>query len=400
MRGKIMHDCGSKGRAVLPFVFAVLGLLLHLAWIVQADEYATGYAAFQRRDYTTAFRTWEPLAQQGMAVAQFNLGILYARGLGVTQDYAIAARWFRRAADQGYAAAQFNLGTLYSRGLGVPQDNIRAYIWLHLAARQGLKDAVEGLDRVAQWMAASDITMAQDRARAWRPQATQPPPTQPQPTPQAPEPQGLNVVSSGTGFLVSRVGHILTNYHVIDDCGGISSRHGNIEQTLTVIASDPPNDLALLRQRRLPHAIAIFRAGRPVRPGDGVIVVGFPLRGLLASQANVTTGTISALAGLKDDARFVQMTAPVQPGNSGGPLLDQSGHVVGVVASKLDALRVAKAVGDLPQNVNFAIKATIAEAFLKRQGIAYQSAPSQQEHKSADIGEQAQQFTLVVECLQ
>jgi S1-C subfamily serine protease len=372
---------------------------MSLALGVHADKYAAGYAAFQRRDYTTALRTWKPLAQQGMAVAQFNLGILYARGLGVTQDYAIAARWFRRAADQGYALAQFNLGTLYSRGLGVRQDNIQAYIWLHLSARQGVKDAVEGLDRVAQRMVASDITRAQTSVRAWRPQAPPAPPAKSAPPPQAPQPQGLNVVGSGTGFIVSRVGHVLTNYHVIDDCGGISSRHGNLEQTLTVIASDPKNDLALLRQRRLPHTVAIFRAGRPVRPGDGVVVVGFPLRGLLASQANVTTGTISALAGLKDDTRFVQMTAPVQPGNSGGPLLDQSGHVVGVVASKLDALRVAKAVGDLPQNVNFAIKAAIAEAFLKRQGIAYQTATSQREHKSADIGEQAQQFTLVVECL-
>src|SRR5439155_21695916 len=99
--------------------------------------------------------------------------------------------------------------------------------------------------------------------------------------------------------------------------------------------------------------------GRAVRQGDGIVAVGFPLRGLLASGPNVTTGTISALAGLGDDSRYLQITAPVQPGSSGGPLLDQSGNVVGVVVGKLDALRVAQAIGDIPQNVNFAINAAV-----------------------------------------
>ena len=118
--------------------------------------------------------------------------------------------------------------------------------------------------------------------------------------------------------------------------------------------------------------IARLRAGRSRRPGDGVVVVGFPLHGLLASEASVTTGAGSALAGLGDDTRCLQITAPVQPGNSGGPLLDQAGHVVGLVVSKLNAMYIAKATGDIPQNINFSIKRTVAMSFLDSQSVEYE----------------------------
>jgi uncharacterized protein len=378
-------------RLVLTALFA-----LALAWPARAD-YATGYAAFQRGDYATAFQAWQVLATQGMAAAQFNLGILYAKGLGVSQDYATAAQWFRKAAEQDFAAAQFNLGNLYARGLGMPQDDVQAYVWFYVAARQGDRDAIEGLDIVAKRMSSEQVARAETIARAWQPQpqATPAPPiatTKPEPPP------GLNMRSSGTGFIINRQGEILTNYHVIDDCGALTSRHGDTEHHLTVVASDPPNDLALLKQDAEAHTFATFRAAPRVRPGESVIVVGFPLRGLLALEANVTTGAVSALAGVKNDARFLQVTAPVQSGNSGGPLFDQSGHVIGVVSSKLNALRIAEAIGDMPQNVNFAIKASVAQTFLQGHAIDYHTAPSEQEQKSADVGEAARAFTLVVEC--
>ena len=127
-------------------------------------------------------------------------------------------------------------------------------------------------------------------------------------------------------------------------------------------------------------------------------MVGFPLHGLLASEANVTTGTISALAGLGNDTRFLQITAPVQPGNSGGPLLDQSGNIVGVVVSKLDTMRIAKATGDIPQNINFAINGTVARAFLDASGVEYETSASSTSMGAADIGAAAKKFTLIVEC--
>src|SRR4029079_10829288 len=94
----------------------------------------------------------------------------------------------------------------------------------------------------------------------------------------------------------------------------------------------------------------------PVRAGEAIAVYGFPLAGVLSSTGNVVSGNVTALTGLGDDVRYFQISAPIQPGNSGGPLMDYSGLVVGIVNAKLNDLAFAKTTGDLPQNVNFAIK--------------------------------------------
>ena len=130
-----------------------------------------------------------------------------------------------------------------------------------------------------------------------------------------------------------------------------------------------------------------------------MVVVGFPLMGLLASGANITTGVVSAMAGLGDDSRMLQITAPVQPGNSGGPLLDQTGNVVGVVVAKLNALIVARRTGDIPQNVNFAIKGSVVRTFLDVNAVKYAIAPSNSTFDAATIGEHAVNFTVPIECL-
>jgi S1-C subfamily serine protease len=114
-----------------------------------------------------------------------------------------------------------------------------------------------------------------------------------------------------------------------------------------------------IAQRGLP-ALFILPLRASARLGEEIVVYGFPLAGLLASSGNVTTGNITALAGLGDDIRFLQISAPVQPGNSGGPVLDRNGNIVGIVVSKLDAIKTAIATQDIPQNVNFAIKLRVA----------------------------------------
>ncbi len=204
--------------------------------------------------------------------------------------------------------------------------------------------------------------------------------------------------SSGTGFVVSREGHVLTNYHVVANCLSIRTSTNGAQSELSVIATDKNNDLAIVKLSQPRSRVAQFREGRTIRSGDGVVVVGFPLRGVLASEANVTTGTVSAMAGIGNDARFLQITAPVQPGNSGGPALDTNGHVVGVVVGKLNALAIAFATRDIPQNVNFAIKEAVAKAFLDSHSIRYEVASSRKQLEAADIGEMAKQFTVFLEC--
>jgi hypothetical protein len=135
-----------------------------------------------------------------------------------------------------------------------------------------------------------------------------------------------------------------------------------------------------------------------VRAGDAIVALGYPLAGLLATTANVTVGNVSALAGLGDDSRYLQISAPVQPGNSGGPLLDASGHLVGIVTGKLNAALAIRITGDIPQNVNFALKAEVVRTFLDSKGIAYHSAPSDKQLSPADVGDITQPFTLRIEC--
>ena len=118
-----------------------------------------------------------------------------------------------------------------------------------------------------------------------------------------------------------------------------------------------------------------------------MLAAGFPLQGLLAAQVNVTTGIVSALAGPGDDTRFLQITAPVQPGNSGGPLLDASGHVVGVITGKLNALLMVKLTGNIPENVNFAINSSVARIFLDANRVKYITRQSKTKLDPADIGE-------------
>jgi hypothetical protein len=210
--------------------------------------------------------------------------------------------------------------------------------------------------------------------------------------------QGL---ATGSGIVVAAGGEVLTNAHVVEACSSIKLTFGDgSTEPGELVARDQQNDLALLRIRRKfdPARVAVFRDAPPLRPGDSIVVLGYPLSGVLASGPNLTVGNVSALAGLGDDTRYIQISAPVQPGNSGGPLVDTSGHLVGIVTAKLDALRVARAIGDVPQNVNFALKAQLAREFLDSKLISYKTAPSTTRLAPADVGDIARPFTVYIAC--
>jgi serine protease Do len=145
-----------------------------------------------------------------------------------------------------------------------------------------------------------------------------------------------------------------------------------------------------------PMTSASLRAG--VKIGEAIATFGYPLVGLLSTRGNFTTGTISAITGLGDDSRFLQITAPVQPGSSGGPMIDQAGNVVGVVVGKLDAIKLASVIEDVPQNVNFAIKTSVLMNFLDANGINYATASAGQPMLSADLAERARSISVLIEC--
>ncbi len=211
-------------------------------------------------------------------------------------------------------------------------------------------------------------------------------------------PAGRGAAQTGTGFFVSRDGYFVTNHHVVDGMSEFMASSPRSRVALQHVFSDPRNDLALLKCDTPPPTFAAFRSGPSARLGEGVLTIGYPLSGLLGSGAQVTTGNVSSLIGPGNDTRDLQFTAPVQRGNSGGPLLDLEGAVVGVVSAKLDAAKVHELTGDIPQNVNFAIKASIATSFLDAIGIEWQSQTPGTPRTAFEIAQQAQTFVLRVEC--
>lgn len=209
----------------------------------------------------------------------------------------------------------------------------------------------------------------------------------------APPPAATRRVATGTGFYINRQGHVLTNAHVVDKCRELTiSRQGAAAIPASVVKSDASNDLAVLIAAPSP-AVATFRAGRPVRAGETVVAYGFPLTGTLSSGGVVTNGSVSALSGLRDDSRYLQISAPIQGGNSGGPLLDTTGSVVGIITASLGSRS-----RDVPQNVNFALKTDVARTFLDSAGVPIETSAGGRDLSVADIGERARAFSVLIDC--
>ncbi len=204
----------------------------------------------------------------------------------------------------------------------------------------------------------------------------------------------LERTGSGSGFRVSSHGHVLTNDHVVSGCAEVRiPPYG----TVSVSARDEVSDLAILKAPK-GGVVAAFRQGAGVQQGAEVLAAGFPLHGILASGVHVTIGTVSALAGPRNDRRQFQFTAAVQPGNSGGPVVDTSGNAVGVVVSRLDQTEFAGTASISLQTVNFAVSAGTARAFLDSEGVEYVTAPSNANLKREEVAAAARGFTVLVEC--
>jgi S1-C subfamily serine protease len=203
--------------------------------------------------------------------------------------------------------------------------------------------------------------------------------------------------SSGTGFAIAP-GLVVTNHHVIRDCTSLAVViPGQGRRAARLIAEDPAADLALIYALGLPGSIAPLRT-TPARLGEPVFAFGFPLAGALSSAGNFTSGLVSALRGLGDKGGELQFSAPVQPGNSGGPLLDRSGLVIGVVQSKLDTIRAARVTGDIAQNVNFAVSGDVLLNFLEKSQANVQRQQPSVALDTTAVAEKAQAFSFQISC--
>ncbi len=178
------------------------------------------------------------------------------------------------------------------------------------------------------------------------------------------------IIGSGSGFIVTTSGYILTCYHVVNQANEIKVIAGDKKYFAQLIRADKHNDLALLKIEGRFSALA-FAPRHAVEMGSDVFTIGYPNPILQGVNQKLTEGNISSLTGFQDDIRLYQISTPVQPGNSGGPLMDNNGNVVGVLVSILNAEATFQITGNLPQNVNYALKTNYAMSVIDTVPEAY-----------------------------
>jgi S1-C subfamily serine protease len=365
---------------------------LAMNWLGDAYEYGkSGVVA----DNLVALDWYKKSAERLNASSMVSAGRIYAMGKGVTADGAEALRWFKKAVLQNNYNSYTWIANVYEFGRGgIAKSASQAYAWYLVVPANAPPDVVkaanEGKDRVAKVLSVTEVEesvknsktlVAQTMFAELSSMVTRPPTT---PVVQ----KGVY----GSGVVVSKRGDIVTNEHVVQGCEKVRVQPLGLD--VKVVAKDAKNDLALLKlEGALPPAIK-FRAGKGVRLGDELVAIGYPLRGLLSSGPIVTTGILNALSGANDDTSAFQMSATVQPGSSGGPIVDNTGALVGIVRARL-----LPSGPIAPQNVNFGINLSTVSGFLDAHAVDYTVGPTTSKPLSvSDITAQVQKATVQVEC--
>jgi len=354
-------------------------------------QYADGSGV--HKDSTEACKWFRKAAVQGHAEAQLNLGYCYESGSGVTKDSAEAVKWYRMAADQGDSKAQYNLGLCYFEGSGVVKNAVEAYKWWLLAGGQDNKDARKYMAVSERRMTREQIAEGQKLARDFKPRKA---PAAGVPIPGNGADDSIPRVT-GTGFFITDGGFLITNRHVVEGATQVRLATSAGLIAAKVVKVDAANDFALLKADGKFTALPVT-SSRAVKLGASMATVGFPNTGIQGFSPKLAKGEIAGLSGAADDARYFQISVPVQPGNSGGALVDERGNVVGVVSAKLNAAATLAASGALPENVNYAVKSSFLLGFLESVPEVANALkePNNREVKFEDVVKSAEQAAVLV----
>ncbi|MCX6929091.1 MAG: tetratricopeptide repeat-containing serine protease family protein [Verrucomicrobia bacterium] len=356
-------------------------------------------------------------AEQGDRLAQVMLALILKAGgfppfqIEVEADASEAAKWYLRAARQGDGDAQICIGQMFAEGDGIRQDFVEAYKWCNIAAgslekpdlstltpesrtaaKQLLRPVAERAkverNRFAGRMTLEQIAEAQQLTREFRPRKE---------SASHKSPSIENPTASGTGFFITEDGFLVTNEHVVKDGAQIRLLTSAGLISAKVVKVNAANDLALLKAEGRFAALPVATS-RTVRLGGTVATVGFPNIGLQGFAPKLAKGEVASLSGAQDDARYFQISEPVQPGTSGGALVDEHGNVVGVVSAKLSARAALKTSGALPENVNYAVKSSFLLGFLESvpEVPTKLKEPLSAERKFDDVVQTAQQAAVLV----
>jgi S1-C subfamily serine protease len=345
------------------------------------------------KNYVEAVKWYQKAAQQNYTEAQYDLGNCYLNGQGVPKNYREAVTWYRKAAEQNHSMAQHNLALCFLNGQGVPKDYVEAYKWLLLASAQSAEHSTKTIPQLEALMSRGQIAEGQKLAREFKPR-------------QGPPASADNSVaaiaqthptSSGTGFFITEDGYLITNEHVAGDGAQVRLVTASGLTPAKVVKVDAANDLALLKAEGKFDALPVA-SSRSVKLGSTAVTVGFPNIGLQGFAPKFARGEIASLSGPRDDPRFFQISVPLQPGNSGGALVDEHGNVIAVVSAKLSAAATLKATGELPENVNYAVKSSFLLGFLESvpEVASKLKDPNRSDMQSADVVEKAKGAAVLV----
>jgi len=344
-------------------------------------------------DMEKAFEWLEKAADQGNTKAYNNLAEFYAKGFGIKADLNKAFKWFKKSADLGSDEAEYRMGKFYENGIVVQKDIKKAIKWYRKSAKQDFRKAQISMGNIYyDGDEDSNIPKNYKKAANWYYQAAL--------NDKRDEEDNkiieAKVTSSGSGFFVTPT-HIITNNHVTSGCDELEVKNKGYKSTVELLDTDSTTDLSILVTGKPNKSFLHLRNRKPVSTGEQSIALGYPFSSTLGSELKVTSGNIAALTGFNNNIAELQLTSPVQPGNSGGPLLDDNGNVIGVIVSRLETS--SEITGDRPaQNVNFAIKSNMAKIFMDLNRVDYQVRKSNGAKEISNIVTEAKEATVQVIC--
>jgi S1-C subfamily serine protease len=456
-------------RVIIIFLFSVIGCAPQYSYDGKLyNNPSDGYLA-QQRDLTSIIRSISPrkkfIANAVQVVSpsrnfvRHNLIVVTGRPSKTIMDYAIQTEFKRRSILKRAIEKRrvfSSVATKFYDDKSSPKSSEHSYVvWLRVVSPTivewqlflpGKNDPIAlpideevsaGLPRVKLWIdnfekiiEESEQRIAQEKGGIVTPKVADDnnssvAPHAPRSPKSRPSPPSKSS-TSGSGFFVSKLGHIVTNQHVVKECTKLTvGDNANSQVQATVIESDRRNDLALLKISSTEMASdetksLIRKLGSPlsrnlglkvvplssngllrsddVELGESLLVAGYPYGDIFSNTIKVTKGIVSAIRGIGDDSGQFQLDAAVQPGNSGGPIYDENGNIVGVVVAQLNKLKMAKTIGSLPENVNFGIKASTVRSFLTSSGLPTKWSARSKSMSTKELAKIARNQTVMVVC--
>ncbi len=304
------------------------------------------------KNFVEAAKWYRMAAGMSLANAQCNLGQLYASGRGMPANPEKALEWYQKAANQDHPQAQFLLGSAYYFGKGVERDPVKAYQWINLSASHGNSSAIQHRATIANKLTPDQIQKASKEISIFRAK------------------HSVDVLASkreapptGTGFFISTEGHLLTSHHLIAQGRRIEVRVKTGNHPAKLIKTDPANDIALLKIKAQTTPLYLNSQKTP-HIGQNVFTIGFPNRRSLGAASTYTAGKIISLFGSKNNPRLLQLSAPIQPGNLGGAIVNEEGAAIGIINFSLHHRKPNKSAGFFYKNVCHALKVEHIKQFL------------------------------------